>query len=403
VAATDRAGAEVDTGARLTVAHLIHSLHPGGAESVLVELAGVADAAGLDLVVVALSPTPHRGHVEALRARGATVVELDLGRWDPRAFGRAVTELRPRSPQLLHTHLKHADLVGAVAGARLGVPVVSTLHIVEDAPTGVLGRYKRAAGLAARRRTAARTIALSGAQRRWYVDLAGGDERLVVLPNGVADPGTPDAGRRDRLRADLGAVDGRPLIVSASLMRPEKGHALLLDAVAQLPSDVRPVVALAGDGALRHELEDRVAADAGLRDRVVFLGYRDDVPALLGAADFVLHTSLADALPTTLMQALAVGVPVVATSVGGIPDIVGDEAGLLAPTEAGPIAAAITRLLGDPGLRHRMGTAGRARFLERFEAVGWAHRLRQLYDEVLQDAAGGGRRPRARALPFPRR
>jgi glycosyltransferase involved in cell wall biosynthesis len=120
---------------------------------------------------------------------------------------------------------------------------------------------------------------------------------------------------------------------------------------------------------------------------VTFLGYRDDVPALLAAADLVLHTSLADALPTTVMQALAVGVPVVATRVGGIPDIVGDEAGILVPPDPEPIAAAITQVLADPEARRRMGSAGRRRFLERFEATGWARRLSALYDEVLGEQA----------------
>ena len=378
---------------RLKVAHVIHSLGPGGAESVLVELAGVADTAGLDLVVIGLSPVARAVNAEALRAAGVEVVELDLPRWDPRAVLGTVSALRAHRPDVVHTHLKHADLVGTAAGTLLGLPVVSTLHIVEDAPVGALGGYKRAAGLAARRRLAARTLALSTRQREWYEELAGSDAGLVVLPNGVADPGTADAADRARLRTELGATAGRPLVVSASLMRPEKGHALLLDAVALLPAGTDPVVALAGDGPLRAGLEARVAADPLLRDRVRFLGYRDDVPALLAAADLVLHTSLADALPTTLMQALAVGVPVVATRVGGIPDIIGDEAGVLVDPVPAEIAASVARLLADPGLRDRMGAAGRTRFLAGFEATGWAARLRALYDTVLSEHAGRRRRP----------
>jgi glycosyltransferase involved in cell wall biosynthesis len=369
----------------LRVAHLIHSLSPGGAESVLVELAGVAATAGLELAVVALSPASRSTHADALRARGLEVVQLDLPRWDPRAVPRALDALRAFGPQVIHTHLKHADIVGGVAGAVLRLPVVSTLHIVEDAPAGTLGRFKRSAGLAVRRRVAARTITLSSAQRRWYRELTGSDDRLVVLPNGVADPRVPDPAERSRLRAELGVRPEQALVVTASLMRPEKGHRLLLDAVSQLPADLLPVVALAGDGVLRAELEARVASDAHLRDRVRFLGYRDDVPGLLAAADLVLHPSLADALPTTVMQALAVGVPVLATDVGGIPDIVGTDAGVLVPPEPGAMAAALTRLLADDGLRDRLGAAGRSRFLDRFEAVGWATRLRALYDAVLDE------------------
>ncbi|MBB3083602.1 glycosyltransferase family 4 protein [Geodermatophilus sabuli] len=376
----------------LRVTHVIHSLGPGGAENVLVELAAAAPAAGIQLQVVGLSPVERPVHAGSLRALGVPVVQLDLPRWDPRAVPATMAAVRTFRPHLLHTHLKHADLVGATAGALLRLPVVSTLHVVEDAPAGALARYKRTAGLVVRRRTAARTIALSARQREWYEELTGTGRGLVVLPNGVADPGVADAAERAAMRKELGAVDGRPLIVSASLMRPEKGHALLLDAVAQLPAEVRPVVALAGDGELRGALEARVDADPFLRDRVCFLGYRDDVPALLAAADLVLHTSLADALPTTLMQALAVGVPVVATRVGGIPDIIGADAGLLVATDGAEIARAVARLLHDDALRQRMGHAGRARFLASFEATGWAARLRHLYTEVLDESARSRRR-----------
>jgi glycosyltransferase involved in cell wall biosynthesis len=374
---------------RIQVTHVIHSLGPGGAESVLVDLADAAPTAGIDLAVIALSPAPPPVHAQALRARGIRVVELDLPRWDPRGLLGTIAALRADRPHVVHTHLKHADIIGAIAGAALRLPVVSTLHLIEDAPVGAMARYKRTAGLAIRRRSAARTIAVSSFQRDWYRELSGSEKGLVVLPNGVADPGEVEPAQRLRLRRQLGVGDGQPLIVSAALMRPEKGHALLLDAVSLLPDEPRPFVALAGAGELRSQLEARVAGDPVLRDRVHFLGYRDDVPALLGAADLVLHTSLADALPTTVMQALAVGVPVVATHVGGIPDIVGPDAGLLVPPEPQAVARATTRLLGNPQLRARMGEAGRSSFLEQFEATGWAGRLRALYDSVLEVPADG--------------
>jgi glycosyltransferase involved in cell wall biosynthesis len=367
----------------IRVAHVIHSLGAGGAENVLVELAGAAAPAGVELVVIGLSPVPDAVHAATLRARGVPVVELALGRWDPRAVPRTIAVLREHGVQVVHTHLKHADLVGALACTRLGLPLVSTLHVIEDAPVGAVARFKRSAGLWGRRRFATRTIALSRSQRTWYRALAGTDDGLVVLPNGVEDPGLPTAAERAEVRAALGVPDDGLLIGSASLMRPEKGHDLLLDAVGPLPSDLRITVALAGDGPLRSALEARVAADPVLRDRVRFLGYRDDVPTLLGAADLVLHTSRADALPTTLMHALAVGVPIVATDVGGIPDIVTADVGVLAPVDAHAIAAAVRDLLADPVRRKEFGEAGRAAFLERFEARGWAARLRAVYEDVL--------------------
>jgi glycosyltransferase involved in cell wall biosynthesis len=366
----------------IRVAHVIHSLGAGGAEDVLVHLASAAGAAALELVVVSLSPVDDPVHARSLRALGVAVVELDLGRWDLRAVARLVTVLRQYAVDVVHTHLKHADLVGAAAAHWAGLPVVSTLHVIEDAPRRPIDRFKRFAGTAVRRRLAARTITLSRAQQRWYRDLTGSSDNVVMVPNGVIDPGPLTPAEWQSIRNELSVDCASRLIVSASLMRPEKGHDLLLDAVASLP-DHDVVLALAGDGPLRDALVARTNRDVRLRERVRFLGYRRDVPALLAAADLVVHPSRADALPTTLIQALAAGVPVVATRVGGIPDIVGDEAGLLVEPEAAKISDAIAQLLVDPDRRERIGAAGRARFLAMFEATAWALCLRATYDGVL--------------------
>ena len=369
----------------LRVAHLIQSLGPGGAENILVELAQAARGADLELVVVELSPVFDPVHAGILRQLDVPVVKLGLTRWDPRAVPRTVEALRSHRIQLVHTHLTHADLVGAAAASWLGLPVVCAMRPTEQAPAGWVGRYLRTAGLVARRRLTARSIAVAHSQRDWYRRLVGSDDQLVVLPNGMVDPSSLPVASRVRLRAELGVGPDDPLVVSASLMRPEKGHDLLLDAVTLLAPELALTVALAGDGPLRTELQARVAGNPALADRVRFLGYRDDVPALLGAADLVLHTSRADALPTTLIHALAAGVPTVATSVGGIPDIVTAETGVLVPPRPQSIATAVETLLADGAARQRMGRAARARFLAQFEATGWADRLRAVYESVLAD------------------
>lgn len=364
------------------VAHVIHSLGPGGAEHVLVELAAVAETAGIDMVVIALSPVPEPVHAGELRALGVPVVELGRRRWDPRAIRDTVRELRHHGVQVVHTHLKHGDLVGSLAATRLGLPSVSTLHLIESAPARSVDRLKRRLGVLGRRTFSARTMAVSTAQRRWYEELVGVDD-VVVVPNGVADPGLPTPTDRDYLRSEVGVRPDGLLVMSASLMRPEKGHHLLLDAVERIPTDEGLVVGLAGDGPLCDDLARRVEGSDRLRRRVRMLGYRNDVPALLGASDIVLHTSLADALPTTLIHALAVGTPIVATDVGGISDIVGADAGLLVPTEPTALAAAVVRLAGDPELRARMGAAGRRRFATEFSSTVWARRLNEVYRSVL--------------------
>jgi glycosyltransferase involved in cell wall biosynthesis len=364
------------------VAHLVHSLLPDGPAGSLVDLAAVAGQARLELVVIAICSTPDRRTAAALRGHGVPVVELGLAPWDPRAVPRTVRVLRDHRAELVHTHLRHADVTGAAAATRLRLPMVSTLHRIENIPADRLDRLRRTAKILARRRFVARTVAISQVQRDRYRRLAGSGRNLVVVPNGVTDPGVPTPAQRERVRGALGLPAGL-LAVSAAPMRRGQGHDLLLDAVATLPAAPQLTVVLAGDGPLRPWLASRVAADEALRGRVRFESRHGDVRGLLGAADLVLHTTQADALPATLLQALAVGVPTVATAVGGIPEIVTRETGIVVPLDADRITEAIVRLTTDADLRARLGAGARARFLAQFEAAGWARRLGAVYEGVL--------------------
>lgn len=367
----------------MKVAHLVPTLHPGGLETGLVDLAGAAPQAGLELMVVALSSTSDTTQVSALRRLGVPVAELGLAPWDPRAAGRVARALRARGAQLVHTHLPQADVAGAAAAIRMRVPAVSTLHRIENEPADRLDRLRRTARILARQRFMARTIAISATQREWYRGLGGPAGDIVVLTDGVLDPGPTSSAERARVRGLLHVSDGEALVLSAAPMRRDAGHELLLDAMEQLPISAPVSVALAGDGPLRPWLESRVAATEALRDRVRFVPRGQDPAALLGSSDVVLHTSASGALPTTLLRAMAAGVPVVATRVGGVPEIIASGTGVLVPLQPGPIADAVGALAGDPARRVRMGIAARQRFLAEFEAVGWARRLRTLYDEVL--------------------
>lgn len=367
----------------MKIAHLVPTLHPGGPEIGLVDLAGAARDTGLELVVVALASTSETSQVSALQRLGVPVAELGLAPWDPRAVPRIAGLLRERKVQLVHTHLPPADVVGAAAAVRNRIPAVSTLHRIENLPADRLDRLKRTAKILARQRFMTRTIAISQVQREWYRGLSGSEKNLVLVPNGVADPGSLDAAERHRRRAALGVGDGDVLAVSTSPMRRDQGHELLLDALESLPDGLPLVVALAGDGPLRPWLESRVDGSDDLVERVRFVHRHQEPTTLLGAADLVLHTGRSGAAPTALLRAMAAGVPAVATRVGGVPEIVTPGSGVLVPLDPGAIADALVALTEDGARRERLGTAARARFLAEYEAVGWAGRLRDLYRTVL--------------------
>lgn len=374
----------------MRVCHVIHNLQPGGAEDLLVDLAVVAPTAGIELSVLSLLPVAGQRHAERLLALGVPVASLDLrSRWTPRALPAGVAAVAATGPAVVHTHLKHADLVGGYAARRLGVPHVSTLHLIES-QVGPIGRAKRLLAAQARARGAARTLAVSHAQRSWYLDTFRRVEpcRVVTVHNGVLAPAQVDESRLAEVRAALGAQPDRLLVSMVGIMRPGKGHDQLLDGLALLGPELPVTVVLAGDGPLRAALEQRVASAAGLLPPVVFAGFRDDVPVLLAASDLVVHPSLAEALPTSLIHALAAGRPVVATRVGGTPEVVAEGTGaLVPPNHPSALAEALRWLLTDDSARLAAGAAGRRHYQATFEASGWADRLHHVYAQVLAEAA----------------
>jgi glycosyltransferase involved in cell wall biosynthesis len=239
---------------------------------------------------------------------------------------------------------------------------------------------------------AARVIAVSEAQRRWYTEAYSvAVDRVVTIPNGIQPPPPPpDPEDRRALRASLGAPEDAVLALSMSVMRPEKGLDDLLAAAAALPDDSPIMIVLAGDGEERPRLEALAVSDRRIARRVRFAGWRDDAAELIHATDLLVHPSHADALPTALILALGAGVPIVATRVGGIPEIVTDDVGVLVPArDPVRLAASINDLAGATVRRQNMSSAARRRFAERYDAAVWARRLVSLYRQVLDERGHG--------------
>ena len=367
----------------LRVHHLVDSLTFGGAELLLAELARAAPEADLDLSVSYLLDLADRSPgAERVRAAGVepACVGIPPRLWTS-ALWRVRRHLGSRRPDVVHTHLPNSDLLGGVAARSLGLPAISTIHAIEWGGGG-LEHVKDRLSAVARRRCAARVVAPSEAARRHYLD-TGWDrpDRVITIYNGVQGAAEPGAGAR--VRSELGLAEDDLVVATLSKLRPEKAHDVALGAAALLRErfpGLRLVVV--GDGDERPALE-REAVPLG--DAVRFAGYRADVMGVLDAVDVLLHPSRADAFPTTLLEAMAASVPVVATAVGGIPEIVEDGAtGALVSSPPRPeaFAAALGPLLEDQALRKRMGAAGRERFERQFTAGRWAARLRQLYGEV---------------------
>jgi glycosyltransferase involved in cell wall biosynthesis len=362
---------------------LIDTLGVGGAQSVLAEFAAVAPLAGIELSVGYLQDVEVAPNAARLREAGVEPRPVAIPRHlGPAAFLAVRRQLADLRAELVHTHLGYADLLGGPAARSLGIPAVATLH-AHAWPGDRRERMKVGAMRFARRASAASVIAVSESARAAYL-ASGADrpERVVVVHNGIAGAAEPGAGRT--VRAELGIGEHELVIAMVSSLRAEKAHDVALRAVAELLASVPDLrLVIAGDGPLRAEI---TRAATALGDRVLAIGYRPDIMALLDAADVLLHPSRHDALPTTIMEAMAASTPVVATRVGGIPELVDHRvSGLLVPAPPTPsaLAAALAELLHDPQRRNELAAAGRERFEQEFTADRWAARMGDLYRAVL--------------------
>lgn len=313
---------------------------------------------------------------------GARVMALEISASPTPGDLGAVRELRQAlrdgagahaALDVLHAHGLRAGLVAAWARPA-SIPLVVTWH------NKVLGGGVRARTMRLGERTVARAADVTlGASEDLVArvrELGGLDVRLGP----VAAPalGLPVRGAAE-VRSELDA-GGRPVVLSVGRLHPQKGYHVLVEAAARWRElSPAPVVAIAGTGPSYREL---AAAILTARAPVVLLGHRDDVADLLGAATIAVVTSVWEARQLFAQEALAAGVPLVATEVGGLPGLVGDAAILVPPGDAGALDAAVRALLGDPGLRARFAEAGQARAAQWGSEQDTVALVRSVYAEL---------------------
>jgi len=369
--------------ASLRVHALISSLTWGGAEMLLADFASGARHAGIELSVGYLQDTDGSPAAARLRAVGVHPELVPItGLLNPADLWRVRRHLARVRPDIVHTHLGNADLLGGVAARSLGIPVISTIHVMEW-ETSLRERVKARLMDLARSVCAESVVTVSDRARQALLEAGyGRGSGLVTVHNGADAQAVPGAGRAVRL--ELGLAPRQVVVTMVSVLREGKGHEVAFEAVRAL-REAHPELRLlvVGDG----PAGERIRQDSqDVEGQVVLAGHRDDVMRVLDASDILLHPSRVDAFPTALLEAMAASVPVVATDVGGIPEIVDDErTGVL--LEVPPDPAVIARVLGelaeDPERRRKLGSAGRTRFEAEFAAERWAERMRTLYESAL--------------------
>ncbi|MBM3318418.1 MAG: glycosyltransferase [Candidatus Eisenbacteria bacterium] len=371
----------------MRVIHLIKATGVAGAERHLLDLLPGLRARGCDarLLVLVERRRPADEFLEEARRRGVPAGrEVIGGDVDPLLCARLALRLRRERPALLHTHLIHADLHG-LAAARLarGPEVVTTRH--NDDP--FRRRWPVRPLLRLCWRGVAGGIAVSRAVRHFSREAEGAPATLPVVHHGIAPPESED---REAVRASLGLDRGALVAGMLCRLTAQKGAA---DGLAAFAAAARAhpgaILLLAGDGPERAALERR-AALLGIGERTRFLGWRDDANRILWALDVLIAPSRWEGFGLVVLEAMARGVAVLATRAGALPELVADgETGLLAaPGDVEALAAGLARLLGDAGLRARLGAAGRERARERFGLARMVAETLAVYERALRDAGG---------------
>lgn len=358
------------------IMHVVSSLGVGGMERMLLQLATAQQKAGHRVSVLALRPGPLEQEA-ADRSIRAQVLGSNAGR-----LGRSIEALRffrTTRPDIVHVHnptsLQYAALSKLVSRAA----IVITLHGDQDTHARLGSSFEWWL-------TSAAVIVSHAAGRTLRLPAHAG--RLIVIHNGI-EVIADDLQQRAAARTELGAGESCIGIIVARIDR-RKGHATLLKSLTAL-DDLGGTVTVwvAGDGSERIATE-ALAAQLGLgQDRVRFLGRRSDIDRLLNAADFFVLPSDIEGLPLSILEAMAHGLAIVASDVGGIPEIIqqGINGLLVPPGDDAALAAAIRRVTIDPALRRRLGDAARERASTTFSLSAMVDKYDQVYDDALAGRA----------------
>jgi len=375
------------------ILHMRSSAHFVGLERLLLQLVVPLRREGFDIELVVLyrrgdsMPSLHPLVVEA-RRRGVKAEQLDGGPKLPlRGVLYVANKLRKEGFALLHTHDYKTDLLGLLAARLARIPCVATVHGYVFVSRRL--RIYRMLDLLVLR-FFSRVITVSEELRQQLLTASLRRERVITVHNAINPLAFISQGIQSisRLRRQLGIREDQPLIAVVGRLIPGKGHRYFLAAAKQV-LQARPEARflVVGEGPLRGKLE-AMNVTLGIQHAVSFLGFRQDVAAFMQASDLIVLPSLEEGLPVVLLEALALARPVVATAVGGVPEVVKhEETGLLVPPrDADELARAMLYLLDRPNEGAKMGRKGQEVVARDFTVEAMAEKIATVYRQILTEA-----------------
>ena len=377
-------------------------MEAGGAQKAMLQLArGLIDGGHAVTVVTMYDKVGIVPHYE--KQYGLRIVNLGMKRpgvrnpvrraWTAaRGLWRLFQMMRRGQYDVLQTFSHYSNIIGPILGRAAGIRVrVSSQRMSLQ---GYARWLLRADRVVANSSFVDRMVSVSESTSRFCVEVEGiRPEKLITIPNGIDLDAFQSARSKNpsvHLRKQIGVDPDSIVIITVARLHPQKGHRYLLNAVpavvAQAP---KAVFVLVGDGQLRGEIEESVIK-RGIDRYVRILGRRDDVPDLLHISDLFVLPSLWEGMPNAVLEAMAAGLPVVATRVDGTPEVVmhGVTGLLVPPGDAAGLADAIIRVLNDPDRRSSMGREGLRRVKEVFSTTQYVNGFTKLYYDLVQSKYG---------------
>jgi glycosyltransferase involved in cell wall biosynthesis len=372
----------------VVLAELAGSASYGGGERYLELLFDRLDRTRYRTLLISPEPGPFIGR---MKERGVDTHLVHLAPLlNPFALARLTRLLVREQVTILQTHGARANFYGRIAGRLAGVPVIiSTVHnSLKDYEVRSFRRGLYRFLLRLTLPLVHRIICVSDANRWDLIDeCPAAEARIQTVYNGVDFSAVPSQQARQKVRKELRVIQG-PVLVTIARLTEQKGHRYLLQALPPLLETWPQLCCLfVGEGELRDQLR-RLAVELAVERSCRFIGVREDIADILTAADVVVLPSLSEGFPFVLLEALAMGCPVVASRVNGVPELIENrKTGILVPArDSQALELAIREVLNDPTAALKMGAEGRALVRKRFTVDHMVTNTTAIFDAAMQDA-----------------
>ena len=373
------------------IAYIIDGLSMGGAERLMVPVLTHLSRAHFDPYVCAVQSKDGNPMAEELRALGVPVECLNIERLrDLNAIPRLTRYLKFIGADLVHTQLEAANILGNISAKLLHLPSVCTIHVMPSLDVKTKTKLHQKLEWLVLRHFCDRVISVSEEARQYHISISGtSNGQVKTIYNGIdlTSFTTLDFTQaRTSVREELGIPQDANVLITVAVLRPQKGIQYMIRALpAILASHPNTYYLIVGGGSHHDVLVDE-AVRAGVTERVLFAGMRKDVPRFLAASDVFVLPTLTEALPTVLAEAMAAKLPIIASRVGGVPEMVvnGQNGILVEPEDVRSLDNACIQLVGDNRQRAGMSAAGWNTVNQKFSIERQVDQLKDVYLEQLQ-------------------